>query len=100
VTETAANDDDESREAWLMATALECQCCAWCTALPCDACCAGGVCDVTCFCPDAAWVWRVEDDSTDTRLNGRAPTQSIAEKEATAAARALLQADIDALGAA
>jgi hypothetical protein len=47
-----------------------------------------------------AWVWRVDDESSDPLPQGRAPTQSIAEKEATAAARALLQADLDALGAA
>jgi hypothetical protein len=47
---------------------------------------------------DDRWLWVVYDYGRETR--GTAPTQSIAEKEATAAARALLQADIDALEAA
>ena len=50
--ESDAANDDGSRQAWIEATALECQSCAWCTALPCDGCMAGGICDQWCHCAE------------------------------------------------
>lgn len=45
-------DDDESYQAFLVATASECRSCSTCTGRPCAACAAGGLCDRMCWCGD------------------------------------------------